>query len=271
MTNRKTPCIRRLAGLTSLALISSTAICATIGSPLINREFTDLDAGQVYIYNGTSSPFPAPGTLTAWSFFDNRDSGKSVTPLLFRITGAESFTLEGIGTTRVSAGTGLQSFLFGLIAGSADFGTGLFTFGFTDRRYSLSGNTVVAGTANTGVIPFDRPSATIPIDPWRETAIVTTPGVVTLQIGSVIGTGGVPFYNPIDGNGVNRIYSAQATEVPEPSALLLLSLGVLCFASTGRKSVPMPGESGSMPGEPELVPGESNHPRPASLPMPRPS
>src|SRR5258706_3712933 len=198
---------------TSLAAFCFSTLGETIGSPLIHRQFADIDHGQVYIYHGRSNPFQSHGRVSNWAFFDDRNAGLSVTPLVFKVTGKDVFTLTGVGTTRVSAGTGLQSFSFDLIAGSGDVSPGEYTFGFANRAYAISGTELVAGTPNTGVILIDRPSATIPNDPWIVTAEASSGGAVALNIGTIIGAGGIPIYNPMDPDpgGPNRVYSAQAT------------------------------------------------------------
>jgi hypothetical protein len=201
----------------SLASVCFSTLGETIGSPLIHRQFADIDHGQVYIYNGSSNPFHSPGRVSTWAFFDDRNVGLSVTPLVFKVTGKDAFTLIGIGATRVSAGTGLQNFSFDLIAGSRDVSPGQYTFGFANRPYAIRGTALVPGTPNTGVIAIDRPSATIPNDPWIVTAEVSSGGAVALNIGTIIGAGGIPIYNPMDPGGLDRVYSAQATVLPTAS------------------------------------------------------
>src|SRR5258708_4937857 len=87
---------------------------AALGSSLIRRQHVDIDAGQVYVYRGNGS-FRSAGRVSTWAFFDERNTGLSVTPLLLKVTGKTRFTVTGVGRTRVSAGTGLQAFSFDLI------------------------------------------------------------------------------------------------------------------------------------------------------------
>src|SRR5262245_23118193 len=114
----------------SFACCCLSALGETIGSPLIHRQFADIDNGQVYIYKGRT--FQSQGKVTFWAFFDDRNAGFSVTPLIFKVTGNDVFTLTGVGTTRVSAGTGLQTFSFDVIAGSGEVSAGEYTFGFAN-------------------------------------------------------------------------------------------------------------------------------------------
>lgn len=202
----------------ALASTCLPSMGAGIGSPLIHRQHTDIDLGQVYVYDG--HPFRSAGKVSSWAFFDDRNAGLSVTPLLFKINGSNVFTLVGMGRTRMSAGTGLQNFSFEPTAGSGDVTPEKYTFGFANRAYSLNGTALVEGPSNRGVISFDRPSATIPCNPWRVTAAVSSGGAVALQIGTIIGSGGVPIYNSIDPGGFDRVYSAQASLVSPPKPIL---------------------------------------------------
>lgn len=197
---------------------TSAPSTTTIGSPLIHRSLTDTNVGQVYIYNGATSPFPISGEITSWSFFDDQNPGNSVTPLIFQVGSNGSFTLTGVGATVTSSGDGLQSFPFNLIAGSNQVQGGQYTFGFTDRTYSVSYGQLVPGATNTGTISFDRdPSLN---DTWVETAVGSVGGPVSLQMGTTVGNGGLPLYNQ-DPAGPGRTYSAQMTvAVPTPIATL---------------------------------------------------
>src|SRR5258708_5116834 len=178
----------------SIASFCFSTTGETIGSPLIHRQFADIDHGQIYIYNGSASPFQSRGRVSTWGFFDDRNAGLSVTPMIFKVTGKDAFTVTGVGTTRVSAGSGLQSYSFDLIAGNGDVLPGQYTFGFANRAYAVRGRALVAGAPNTGVIAIDRPSATIPNDPWIVTAEVSSRGPVALNIVTMIGADGIPIY-----------------------------------------------------------------------------
>ncbi len=216
-TNRVPLCFKSFIALglvtCSILLGSHQASGAGLGSSLIRRQFVDIDAGQVYVYRGVGG-LALAGRVLTWAFFDDRNAGRSVTPLLLKKTGTACFTVTGIGSTRESAGSGLQSFPFETIAGSEHLAPG-YTFGFVNRAYSTNANQLVPGLPNTGVICFDRPSAAIPNDPWLVTAGISSGGAVALQIGTVIGSGSVPAYNSIDPGGLDRVYSAQVTMVPE--------------------------------------------------------
>jgi len=200
-----------LLALAAAGVCRAAQPAETIGSPLIPRQVTDTDSGEVFLYDGLTSPFAISGEALSWAFFDNQNAGRIVTPLLFRISGRDSFVLTGIGTTRTSTGTGIQSYPFGLLAGSEQIVGGQYTFGFTNRAYTVVQSNPVAGASTPGVIPFDRAGPGVPTDPWYATAQATTPGEVALHIGTVIGTGGIAIYNADDPVGPLRVYSAQMT------------------------------------------------------------
>jgi len=179
----------------------------SIGSPLVQRSSTDTNAGQVYVYSGVTQPFPSAGVVTSWSFFDNREAGRLVTPLIFANNGDGTFTVSGMGTSVRSTGQGVQTYPFGLIAGSDQVLPQRYTFGFTDRSYSLQNGQLTAGSFNSGVIEFTGPH--VYTDPWEGTSYATTGGPLTLNVGYRVGGAGLPFDFPNGG----RIYSAQATEL----------------------------------------------------------
>ena len=194
------------APVLSAALNASAA--ETIGSGLVQRPITDGDAGQVYVYSGITQPFKRTGVVTSWSFFDNHNTGRWVTPLLFKINLDGTYGVASIGTSVESTGKGLQTHPFSPIAGLNVATPGRYTIGFTDRIYLLVGGQSVAGAANPGVVPFTGPG--VYSDPWQATAFVTTGGPVTLNVGSVVGGPDARF----DTNDGGRIYSLQETLSP---------------------------------------------------------
>jgi hypothetical protein len=87
--------------------------------------------------------------LQTWSFFnDNRGSqkGRSLTPLIFRKQGAETYELTGIGKARVNAGTGLQTFDLEPTAGTDEVGDGYLLRLVRRRRRRCA--------PNSGVVEF---------------------------------------------------------------------------------------------------------------------
>src|ERR1700685_2235189 len=85
--------------------LGSLAAAETIGSPLVSRQFTDIDAGQVDIYVGSTSPFQQSGNATSWSFYDDRNTSGTVTPVIFLVDASGQYTVTGIRTRRVSTAT----------------------------------------------------------------------------------------------------------------------------------------------------------------------
>lgn len=218
-------------------VIGSAAYGDTIGSPLVQRALKDVNSGQVYIYDGSTSPFLSDGVASTWSFYDASSAGGVVTPLLFREISNNTFVLTGIGTTRVSNASGVQTYSFDLIAGSDAVVGESYTFGFTNRTYTISAGNLTAGGSTAGVVPHDSPTLTT--DQWLETATaaMTTGGVpVTLSIGSEFGSVGTPFFD--NGGGKQRVYSAQLTVAPEPTcAALFYGAGMMLLLRRARKAV----------------------------------
>lgn len=119
------------------------------GSPLVDRWENDSNAGTLVVL---STPVSRPGRVTEWSFFDNDTPGHKVTPLLFEALPGDRYALRGIGTTRTSDASGVQSFPFGLIAGSDTAGPQT-CVGFMDMAVeAMSGGVLNATGHFTGVI-----------------------------------------------------------------------------------------------------------------------
>jgi len=126
----------------------------TIGSidGLKSRAAIDSAAGLIWVVAemaGVEQEFTGgPYTLESWSFFnDNGEAqkGRTITPLILRKQDSQ-YQVVAIGTPRVNAGTGAQSFAFELAAGSASVGPGHF-FGWHTGD--------VEGQHNPGVVEFD--------------------------------------------------------------------------------------------------------------------
>jgi len=272
----QTPIFCSLFTVAAISLASCSFCCSAgpVGSPLIHRRFTDIDFGQVYIYKGIrrcgmqgiywQATFQRSGKVASWSFFDDRNTGLSVTPLIFKVTGYDTFTLAGVGATRVSAATGVQTFDFQVIAGTAYVCPGEYTFGFANRAYTLKGTALVAQAPNTGVVAIDRPSATIPNDPWIVTSETSSGGSIALNIGTIIGGNGIPIYNPIDPGGHDRVYSAQATVVTDNPALSPENIAEIYAPTTESKRGFIQAVTGTpidgLPvAQPELIARSINH------------
>ena len=120
---------------------------------LISRQTTDSGSGIVWIVsqrNGFDQQFVDGGyELDSWEFFnDNGDAqkGRLITPLIIKKDG-DSYTLTGIGKTRINTGAGLQAFPFELVEGSAEVGAEHY-FGWH------TGDST--GKQNAGVAEFDN-------------------------------------------------------------------------------------------------------------------
>jgi hypothetical protein len=199
--------------LAGFALPHDAAAQNVVGSPTIDRPLDDVSSGVIYVYRGGTQPLVGPGRIERWAFHDKEfaSSASKVTPLVLERTGATSWKVVGIGRTRVSNGSGVQTFAFETIAGTNDLTPGTsYTIGFTHRGYTGTGANVVADGGNGGVVDFSGYGITT--DLWSY-------AFGTAQIGTVLGSGGLV----LDSNGSGgRIYSMQA-----------VSAGVVTIAGCG--------------------------------------
>lgn len=128
---------------------------------LKSRQTVDSASGLIWLVaelDGYEQGFTGPGyELQTWSFYNNNGAAQKdrvATPLLFQKQGA-GFQLIGIGTPRTNAGTGVQTFAFEPIAGTAVIGEDCF-FGWYDGH--------AEGVPNAGVVEFeDAPDARMTI------------------------------------------------------------------------------------------------------------
>jgi dienelactone hydrolase len=124
---------------------------------LKHRRTVDSAVGLIWIaaeMDGYDQQFTGSGyQLQTWSFFNRlgeQRKGYAVTPLIFKQDG-EKYMLTGIGKTRINDGTGLQTFPFEPVAGTAEAGDDHF-FGWYDGAWD--------GKPNAGVVEFeDAPDA----------------------------------------------------------------------------------------------------------------
>ncbi len=110
----------------------------TIGADVIDRSSVDFSRGSIVVLE--SAAFTEAGQVTQWSFFSPKTN--PITPLLLRADGDE-FTITGVGATRLSDGSGAQTFAFDLQSGSDLVGSSGYYFGFKDGDNA----TDVAGVA----------------------------------------------------------------------------------------------------------------------------
>ena len=107
-----------------------------IGHELIGRQSVHSKPGNLVIL---SEPFTATGVLARWQFYNafnalnvrDNPEGWSITPLIFRPAGRDRFEVVAIGRTRTNDSSGVQSFPFDAVEGSATVWPG-FLFGWWD-------------------------------------------------------------------------------------------------------------------------------------------
>lgn len=115
----------------------------TIGSDLVDRRSVDFSRGSVVVLE--SKPFTAAGRVAQWSFYSERTN--AVTPLVFEQSG-EEYKIVGIGRTRTSDGSGVQTFDFELQSGSDSVEASGFFFGIKDGDNSVDSSGVVEWDQN---------------------------------------------------------------------------------------------------------------------------
>lgn len=176
--------------------------CAPVGSETIDRLNLDSFGGLILIYRGATSPVAGPGTADQWEFYSDSAQNQWVTPLLFRVDGT-TFTLVGVGESRLNTAAGVQAHAFGFTTGSSELESDQeYTFGFTTRRLAAGPSPDAVTTVNSygGIIPFI--GYNISTDPWD----YATPGELTIGQEFGPGLGQTPLNNLGMGG---RIYSAN--------------------------------------------------------------
>lgn len=175
-----------IAAVTLLHSAHSTAASAAdviVGNDLIERSKNDRTPGSVFVLPKTLN---LGFSLSGWSVFDINSNGSSrysITPLLLQQGSDSSFTVQGLGTTQVSDGSGIQSFDFGLMSGTNEITSSNFFFGWKDGT---------SGTNNAGVIDYDDGGSII----WLGSS------QTDISIGTNLGTE--------DKRASDRTYSVQA-------------------------------------------------------------
>lgn len=217
--------------ITGLLLLTGvTHADVVVGSEAIDRNINDSSVGLSLVYRGVTQPLAGGGAeATTFTFYSDALANTWVTPFVLEIIGPSSYQVVGIGTSRLTDASGVQSFNFAAIAGTALTEVGRnYTFGYSNRAYQADGNgdvIEVAGTANRGAIPFTGYNNFS--DQW------SYGNTGAIQMGMVLGTGGIP----LDGSGFSgRIYSANMTfgVIPAPGSLALAGMGLLAAARRRR-------------------------------------
>ena len=194
-------------------LATQARAAETVGNPLVNRANVDTATGAIFV---ELQPFTQPGVLSTFGFYadDAGTTGRQLTPLLFEQVGSD-FIIRGVGQAVTNAGSGAQTFPFVLSEGSAAVGPNFF-FGYKDGTD--------ADPNQAGLIEFDF----VPGAPSAR--FFGTNFANNLDPGVNLGQG--TFLGP-NINQQERVYSFQATAIPEPAAAALSLL--LVVSSIGRR------------------------------------
>lgn len=224
-----------------LALAVSASANTLIGSATTSRPFVDLASGQVYIYAGGN--FEPGVTVQTFHWLGDLFAGSGfLTPLLFEETSPGVYTVEGIGTGQTVTSSGsVQSFAFGLTAGTDTTTNGNWTFGFINGLVNTAGSQTnsSAGTVDVS-IPADGLSgiAAATTDNWLFTP---SDANVTVGIGTTFGSGVAADFalnNPgLGGANQDRTYSATLSgiiTVAEPGTFSLITGAGLVLAGMFR-------------------------------------
>ncbi len=212
------------------ATLPDATAATIIGNNLNDSINIDAFSGQIFLLNANLSSI-AGQSISSWSLFNNSNPGRSSTPLLLEDTSGNqtSFTIRGIGTTRVTSGSGQDTFTFSAVGGSSLIGANYYV-GHYDGAWN--GTT---GFPNPGTIDFDTvntPAAPGQIDStgtvWLNTAGTDTPA--NIGVGAVNAATSGLYGGAVD----TRHYSIQFTAVPEPSALGVFGLAVVGFTARRR-------------------------------------
>jgi hypothetical protein len=191
----------------------------TIGNPLVpGASGIDSATGAIFV---EMDGFTEGGRfVNSFGFYDKTagTAGLQVTPLIMEQV-AGNFIVTGIGAPVTNAADGAQTFPFTLTSGSATVGPGYF-FGYK--------NGTDANPSQTGVIEFSFTGSVVPSESYFGTNFhgnLTTSGA-NLGPGILLG--------PDIGQDY-RIYSVQATSVPEPSTVILCGMGVVGLFVAARR------------------------------------
>ena len=243
MTKRDRGLFCRSIPLLCLFVLNLTQVRAGIvtqGSTNVQRPNQDSGPGGVYIYNGGN--FVNGQTVDQFQWFAPVFAGTDhITPLLLTDNNGQ-FTVVAIGLTAAFMSSVSPGAVDAITLDSPQAGSNLvtgnnWTFGFFEGSANASGM-VTQKTA--GGVAFDTPVDAPPgiggagtTNDWVFTPGVVDATITTVALGTTFGTNGTyALNNPsLGGSNVDRTYSANASEVPEPGtfglitgALILLGL-----------------------------------------------
>jgi len=217
----------------------------SIGSSTTLRSTLDVSTGQVFIYDGAS--LPTGDTATTFNWFGPTFSGtKDLTPLIFTFnSGTDTYTVVGIGSSEIVSYSGsVQSFAFGLTAGTATAAGSNYFFGFVEGLASSTG--ALTATSN-GSIGHNSPidggtgvSGGSSTNDWVFTPSNLSDVGTPVALGATFGANGTTSLNNpgLGGFNVDRTYSANlsasSSGVAEPGTFSLITGAGLVLAGLFR-------------------------------------
>ena len=181
----------------AICLVATVAQAEVIGPPLISRPGCDTGTNYLFLHDdGTATPgFTSHGVVTDWSFYNDNGTvsgNRTIEPVILKQEGG-SWVVTGVGATVTTPATmsGVQSFEFNLVAGSAIVGPG-YSFAHHDlnnggsieytsvagsgvQRYKArSGSKEAPGNALTGFSGRDR-TYSVQFETWESFATIGDP------------------------------------------------------------------------------------------------
>ena len=192
----------------SAAFVTPARAQFTIGDPLISRSVYDGYAGFILISPYSFAAGALGQSVTGVSIF-NGIVGRDFIPLLVANSGGPTWTITGVGTQRVVAATGLQSYDFGLTQGS--------------NVITPSTRVAWRTSSSGGTIPFDY-------DGDGNIFTYSSNGVGPSTVNAVFTQEGT----------TDRAYSIQfsssdVTATPEPASIVLTASGLIAIAGIVRR------------------------------------
>lgn len=149
--------LRKIAGAVAVVLsclaVVRVAPAEIVGADLIARTATDGAPNYLFLYDtGTADPgFTLPGTVISWSFFNDNgtaQAGRMVEPVILKKEGT-NWIVTGVGATVTTPASmsGVQTFDFNLVSGSAEVGAG---YTFAHHDVGTTGAIEFTGATGTG-------------------------------------------------------------------------------------------------------------------------
>ncbi len=177
----------------------------TIGYDLIARGTPNTTIGDIWglpvsFFDGLTTA----QQVSTWGFYNKTagTEGRNITPFIAKYDSeTNNYSITGLGTTRTNDASGVQTFAFGLVSGSATIEKG-YTFGWVDGTTSVGNASVAEWDGSGPVILFsysnDNPD---------------------LYLNKTMGAAMPSFTQTLS-------VQVTASPIPEPSSLVLVGMAI---------------------------------------------